>query len=438
MDTRGTCRRSLIAAGTLLALLALAGCGAKAADPPRQGAAQPAGAQPASTAPGTAPGKGGRPGTAFRAIPVVAATVHVGPLTSGNDTAATVAPLTQSAVASQLAGVVSRVVHLAGDWVKQGAPVVMLDSSQLELAVANAKVNLENSKIAYEIAQDNADQANPKLALQVQAAQSSVQSAQKSYDAQKALADIGGAPASAVDTARSQLEQAQANLQAAQAALDQNRKSDTQSLAQMKLAIDMAQNQLALSQLNLQYATVKAPFTGQIAAVNVNPGVYVSTNTAVFVLVSAEREIDFNVPPADAPNLPMGTTVQFTYQGKTTPVRISQSPSAPINGVVPMVAAAPKGFDLPFGAVGTVTYGLTLARGAVVPIASLMTNEDQNYVYAVEGGKAVMRYVKILGQSGTEAAVSGVDDGAQIVLNPPPGLLSGSAVQVNTAGGNGR
>jgi len=26
-----------------------------------------------------------------------------------------------------------------------------------------------------------------------------------------------------------------------------------------------------------------------------------------------------------------------------------------------------------------------------------MTNEDQNYVYSVEGGKAIMKYVKILG-----------------------------------------
>jgi multidrug resistance efflux pump len=424
MDTRKMWKRLPIALGMLLPLLALASCGQNAAsggrakaDPPAAGSAQPQAAVQ-------------KPTRGFAAIPVVAVAVRVGPLASGNNTAATVAPLTQSAVASQVAGVVARVVHLAGDWVKEGAPVVALDSSQLALAVSNAQVSLENAKINYQIGVDNASQDNPKLAFQVQSAQSALQSAQKNYDSQKALADIGGAPASAVDTARSQLEQAQANLEAARSALDQNKKSGTQTLAQLKLAIDMAQNQLQMAQLNLQYAMIKAPFTGQIAAVNVNPGVYVSTNTAVFVIVSAEREINFNVPPSDAPNLPLGSVVQFTYQGKSIPVKVSQSPSAPINGVVPMVAAAPRGFALPFGAVGTVTYSLTLARGAIVPIASLMTNEDQNYVYAVEGGKALMKYVKILGQSGTAAAVSGVDDGAQIILNPPPGLLAGSSVQI--------
>ena len=102
-------------------------------------------------------------------------------------------------------------------------------------------------------------------------------------------------------------------------------------------------------------------------------------------------------------------------------MKISQAPSAPINGVVPMVATLPRSVPAPYGAVGTVTYSLTLARGAIVPIAALQTNEDQNYVFAIEGGKAVMRYVKIVGQSGTVAAVTGIRDGAQLIMSPPPG-----------------
>src|SRR5208337_2499744 len=103
-----------------------------------------------------------------------------------------------------------------------------------------------------------------------------------------------------------------------------------------------AQVQLQTAELNLHYGSVTAPFAGQIAAVNVNPGMYVSTNTPVYIIVSADKEINFNVPPADAPNLLVGTVVQFTYQGRTVPVKITQAPSAPINGVVPMVATIPR------------------------------------------------------------------------------------------------
>jgi len=405
-----------------LAALVLAGCAQRSA----------AHSPPANGAPGGQAGANGAGGRRFAAIPVLAVTVKVGPLMAGNDTAATVAPVTQSTVASQVAGVVQRVVHLAGDWVKTGEPVVVLDLSQLKLAVANAQAALENARINYQIAQDNASKDNPKLMLQLQSAQSAVDSAQKNYDAQKALLAIGGAPASAVDTALSQLQQAQANLQAAQTSLDQNKKSDVWTLQQSRLAIDQAQVQLQTAELDLHYGSIAAPFAGQIAAVNVNPGMYVSTNTPVYVIVSADKQINFNVPPADAPNLPVGTVVQFTYQGRTTPVKVSQSPSAPINGVVPMVATIPRSSTAPYGAVGTVTYSLTLAHGAIVPIAALQTNEDQNYVFTIEGGKATMRYVKIVGQSGTVAAVTGIPDGAQLIMSPPPGLLAGSAVQITS------
>ncbi|HTP58360.1 MAG TPA: HlyD family efflux transporter periplasmic adaptor subunit [Spirochaetia bacterium] len=429
-----TKKRAFVTVAALAAasLLALAGCA------PRSSQAGPGGAQVRAAGGqqngaaqgGAAQGQSGA--RRFGAIPVLAVTVNVGPLKAGNDTAATVAPVTQSNVASQVAGVVQRVVHLAGDWVKAGEIVVQLDPAQLKLSVANAQAALDNAKINYQIAQDNASQNNPKLQLQVQSSQSAVDSAQKNYDAQKALFAIGGAPSSAVDNALSQLQQAQANVQAAQTALDQNKKADVWTLQQSRLAIDQAQVQLDNAQLNLRYASVSAPFTGQIAAVNVNPGVYVSTNTTVFIIVSADKEINFNVPPADAPNLLVGTTVQFTYQGRTSPVRISQAPSAPINGVVPMVATIPRSFSAPYGAVGTVTYSLTLAHGAIVPIAALQTNEDQNYVFTIEGGKAVMKIVKIVGQSGTVAAVAGIEDGVQLIMSPPPGLLAGSAVQVTS------
>ena len=420
-------RSGFLAAWSLVALsLVLLSC-----SPGSSSSGKPAGAAPQGGA-AQANGAGQANGRRFGAIPVLAVVVKVGPLTAGNDTAATVAPVTQSTVASQVAGVVARVVHLAGDWVKEGEPVVVLDTSQLKLAVANAQAALDNAKINYQIGQDNASKDNPKLTLQLQSAQSALDSAQKSYDTQKALLDIGGAPASAVDNARSQLQQAQANLQAAQTSLDQNKKSDVWTLQQLRLTIDQAQLQLQTAQLNLHYASIAAPFAGQIAAVNVNPGMYVNTNTSVYVIVSSDKEINFNVPPADAPNLPVGRSVQFTYQGHSQPVRIIQAPSAPINGVVPMVAGVPRSFNVPYGAVGTVTYSLTLAHGAIVPIATLQTNEDQNYVFSIEVGKAVMRYVKIVGQSGSVAAVTGIPDGAQLIMSPPPGLLANSAVQVTS------
>jgi len=195
------------------------------------------------------------------------------------------------------------------------------------------------------------------------------------------------------------------------------------------LAVQQAANQLALAQLNLQNASIRAPFAGQIAAVNVSPGMYVSQNTAIFLLVSGERQINFTEPPTDAFNFKIGDEVRFTYNGKVYPVRVLQMPSAPINGIVPMVASSPAGLNLPFGSVGTVTYTMAVATGAIVPIASIQTKGNQNYVYAISNATVAQQTIGVIAESGTSAVVSGLKDGDVVVVNPPPGLLIGASVQ---------
>ncbi|HTX74085.1 MAG TPA: HlyD family efflux transporter periplasmic adaptor subunit [Rectinemataceae bacterium] len=426
----------VLASGMLVA--AVGACskqsGAGPATAPAQGAAgaQGGGGQYRG---GNGQYQGGQGGRRQATVPVQATTVQVGLLSADRDTAGVVSPLTQSQVAAQVAGVVKNVAHLAGDWVQSGTLIVQLDDAQLKLSVANAQAALDNANINLSIGEDNANQANPKLALQVQSAQSALDSAQKNYDSQKALYALGGISASQLDSAASQLTAAQANLEGAKTALDQNQKSGDQTIAQLRLAVTQAENALQQAKLNLQYASIRAPFAGQIAAMNVQPGMYVGLNTPVFTLVSASRQIAFSVAPSDAPALPVGTKLTFEYGGKSYPIRVTQAPSAPINGVIPMVASALGPFNLPFGTIGNISYPVGVARGALVPIAALATLENQNYVFLVENGKAVIQNVSIIGEAGITAVVDGLAAGATVVVSPPPGLLQGTPVQVVVAQG---
>ena len=390
-----------------------------------------AGARTAAySGPGAGAPQGG--GRRFATISVQAVTVHSGPLVTDNNTAGTVMPVTQSQVAAQVSGVVLKVLHKAGDFVREGTPIIQLDDSALKLAVQNAQAALDNAKINLAIGQQNTTGNTPKLADQLSAAQGALTSAKKTYDSQKALYDLGGISSAQLDTAKSALDNAQANVDAAKAALDQNNSSDTQNIAQLKLAVDQAANQLAITQLSLRNATISAPFAGQIAAVNVTPGAFVSTNTAAFVLVSADKQINFTEPPTDAPTFRIGDGVTFNYAGKSYPVKIMQTPSAPINGVVPMVASVPASVPVSYGTVGTVTYKLTIATGPQIPISALQSRANINFVDTVVNNKAVEVPIVIIAEAGTTAVVQGLNDGDQVIINPPPGLLAGSNVQVVT------
>jgi HlyD family secretion protein len=262
--------------------------------------------------------------------------------------------------------------------------------------------------------------------------------AQRNYDSRRALFDLGGATGADMDRAKSDLESAKANLEAARTAQDQNRNADVQNLAQMKLGVQQAEYALQQAQLNLQHAFIRAPYAGRLVSVKVMPGEFVGPNVTAFIIGSLEREVDFSVPPADAGNLPVGAAVTFLLGGRSYALKVTQSAEVPLNGVVPLVAALPASLPLTYGAVGTVGYAVTLARGALVMTGSLQTNEDQNFVYVVENGKALVRRIVVLAESGNSAAVSGVNAGEMVVVNPPPGLLDGSVVKsIPVAGAGG-
>ncbi|MGO8695389.1 MAG: efflux RND transporter periplasmic adaptor subunit [Rectinemataceae bacterium] len=396
-------------------------------------APQPKGAQARTVVPQAA-------GPGVAEIDLQVTPVTFGALVVEHNTSGTVKPVMQSQVVGQLSGVVAQVLRKPGDWVDEGATVIQLDDSQLKLSVKIAQASLENARIILSTGQDTTKQANPRLDLQVRAAESTLSAAQSNYDARKALFKLEGATSADVDRAKSDLDTAQANLEAARTALDQNQKADVQNIAQYKLAVEQAQFALQQAELNLRYAAITAPYAGRLVAVNVMPGELVSQNAAAFIIASSEREVDFDVPPADAAGLPVGAPVTFALNGSDYALKVRQSPGVPLDGVVHIVAAVPDSLPLAFGAVGTVSYSPTLARGALIPTGALQTNEDKNFVYVVEGGKALVRPITILAESGSSVAVTGVDAGSLVAVNPPPGLLDGSAVKATNlaAAGGGQ
>ncbi|MCX7024705.1 MAG: biotin/lipoyl-binding protein [Spirochaetes bacterium] len=424
--------------GGMIALVALAG-GCSAGSPAQAGQ----GSRDAQD--GQAPqGQLQDGGRRQAATPVQAVAVTVGLLSADRDTAGVVTPAMQSTVAAQVGGIVSNVLRQVGDWVRQGDIIVQLDDSQLALALVNAQTALDSAKLNLATNQDSSGQANTRLELQVQAAQTAYDSARRTYDGQKALFDLGGISAAALDTAAANVQTTQANLETAKTTLDLNRKglstTPGQNIESLKLAVVTAATNLQIARLNLRNASIKAPFGGQISAIGVNPGMFVGQNSSAFTIVSAEKQVNFAVAPADAPALVQGTALDFESGGASFRMKVRYAPSAPVNGLVPMTALPTAGFDLPFGTVGSLSYRIALARGTIVPIAALETLENRNYVFTVEGGTVAIHYVSIVAESGADVALTGIGDKTVVILNAPPGLLQGSsvlAVMTQAAGGRG-
>ncbi len=372
--------------------------------------------------------QGGRSGGRNAIIPVQAVTVKASTLVASRNSAGTVVPVMVSQVAAQASGTASKILVKVGDTVQAGQAVVQLDTTQLALTAQNAQLALENAQINLKSQDTNTVQATQKLEQQVSAAQSALDAANRTYVSDQKVFAVGGISKTDLENAKTALETAQGNLSNAQDSLSQNQRAGGEGLAQLKLSISQAQIQLSQAKLNLANATLKAPFAGQITAINAVPGQAVTPGAAAFSLASATREVKFSVPPADAIAFVPGRIYHFDAGIGHFQVKVDQLPAAPVTQNVPLIARVIDASAPASGVVGIVNYSVNLAKGTIVPISSLQSDGTRTFVFTIQAGQVKSVTATVLAQAGSDAAVSGVPAGAQVILNPPPGLLEGAKV----------
>lgn len=367
-------------------------------------------------------------GGAGAAIPVQAVESRSGTLVAQRNAAGTVVPVNVSQVAAQTSGVTARILARVGDTVQANQAIVQLDDTQLRLAAQNAQFALQNAQINLKSQSTDTSQATVKLNEQVQVAQSALDTATRSYKSTQQVYAVGGASSAELENARGALAQARANLSSAQSALSQNQRAGGESLQQLRLAVSQAQNQLAQAQFSLANATLKAPFAGQIVAINAVLGQIVSSNTAAFSLASTDQQLKFSVPPSDAASLAPGQILSFDTGGQRFQVKVDQRPAAPVTQNVPLTAHMIGKLTPGSGVVGTLTYSVNLAKGTIVPISTLQSDGTRTFVFVMQGDKAKSVTVSVLAQAGSDSAVTGLEAGLEVILSPPPGLLEGASV----------
>ncbi|WP_135257465.1 efflux RND transporter periplasmic adaptor subunit [Thermus caldilimi] len=381
----------------------------------------PAQGRPGGFAARGAPGSG-------QPLPVQLALVEAGTLEATRQVGGTVVPAVQANVPAQVGGAVVRVLKNPGDTVAQGEAVVQLDTQALQLALANARAALRAAEINLATQTRTTLEARSRLEAQVRSAQAALQAAQQNYQATQRVKALGGASDTELAQAQAALAQAQANLEAAQSALADNLRAEQETLAALRVAVEQARNQVAQAELNLQNATLRAPFAGSLLAVSATPGAYLAPGATAFVLAQGLR-VQFGVPPEEVHLLPVGSEVRFTLGAQTYLLKVEQNPGGTASGgLVLLLARPPEGVHLPLNTVGLVSYTVALARGPLIPVNALQSDGSQLFVYQVEEGVARRQAVQVLAQAGDRVAVAGLAAGTQVVVNPPPGLLDGTPV----------
>ena len=244
----------------------------------------------------------------------------------------TLLPARRAGLSFRIAGLVTQVAAKVGDQVKEGDTLIKLESLELEAAAAQAKAAVAVAQAGLAqlkagagrediaVAQAAVDTAQAQLAkvragssveeialaqAALDRAQAAVRDAQAAYDRVRGDPNIGMFPESFA------LQSATMEVKIAQTRYDQVRKGASAedirivetavAAAQANLArvkagaraeelaggqarVDQAQAAYQQTQAALATATLTAPFSGTVAAVNVNPGETVAPGVSVVTL----------------------------------------------------------------------------------------------------------------------------------------------------------
>jgi efflux transporter, RND family, MFP subunit len=213
-----------------------------------------------------------------------------------------------------------------------------------------------------------------------------------------------------------------------------------------------AVTQLNKAQAQLDAATVLSTLEGTVVEVNRNVSKSPTGNSQVVVhVVSNENlQVKGELSEYNLANLSVGQEVTFTskvYQDKSWTGKISYISDYPKNNGEAANAAlgGNTGSKYPYTVdvtsdIGELKQGFSVSvevknksKAILVPLTSVITENDKNYVWIVDDQKKAKKVEVTLGNADADnqEITSGVTDGAKVISNPTSSLEEGKEVKAD-------
>lgn len=315
----------------------------------------------------------------------------------------------------------ARVVKVAvktGDSVQAGAVVIELEPALADAQVYQAQAALEAAKANRSLAQANLDavKSNP------------IQSGMPVPDAQTASVNQSNLTAAALNQpnpaavrqAEMALNQAEAAVKQAQAGVN----AAQAQRAQLTLKSSLSGTVLEVNAQEGNLASVQAPLAviGDLSQLNME----LSLNEVDAARVQPGQKAEIRGRLIKESFLP-GTVAEVALQAGTAPgLQTNPAPAVKVK-VVPEQASSElkPGFSVDVDI-------LVAAKANVlaIPQEAVFREQNQNFVYRLEGGKVRKTEVNLgIAGDNNQEVVSGLKEGDQVVLNPTDHFYEGMPAQ---------
>lgn len=244
--------------------------------------------------------------------------------------------------------------------------------------------------------------------------------------------------------------QARADLAAAQAALTESTSQyerskellPTQALSksqfdQIEATRKADEARVAAARAKLEDTVIRAPFSGRVGLRRISVGSLISPGTVITTLDdSSVIKVDFAVPEVNLSQLRDGLALTATtnaYPGRKFSGRVSSVDSRvdPVSRSVLVRAEVPnpEGLLKP-GMFLNVEMVRDQRSALVVPEEALVPEQDRQYVFVVDAGKAQRREVRIgARRPGSVEILAGLERGERVIVEGTVKVREGGAVR---------
>ncbi len=394
--------------------------------------------------------KGGKKAEADEAgsivVSVRVAKAERGAISSDVSAVGTIVPRQIAVVSSKLNAQIKQMALVRNKEVAAGDVVATLDVRDIQAQRAEAAAALEEADAASRLLTSG---TIPETASQderaLRDARANVANARATYDRRRTLYEQGGISKKEIEASQLALTTAENDLHASETAARLHQTATSPNSRALAAArIQQAQQRLAALDTQLSYATIRAPFSGIITEQFQYQGEYAAAGAKLFTVADVS-EVIIKAPFADnvAGQLKVGDAAAVLPQGRpgeTLTGRISlvsRSSDSQSRAVEVWVTLKNEGGRLRADGAAKITASAkTETNALIVPVSAVSldaTNSDKGKVMLVDEQSVAREKEVTVGIRSADHVqiISGLEEGATVVIEGNYALPDGTKVQVN-------
>lgn len=349
-------------------------------------------------------------------------TIRIGHIDQTVNASGVVVPVREEQISSPTQTRIKKVLAKAGQPVKAGELLMLLDDQAVRVAMDNLREQMTQQEIRVQSLSSELDAQLKKIASEIELLELDLQANKVKLARFQKLGATGITSQVDVQAAELAVKRNEVQLRQHRESLIDTRKATQNHIASARLQRSIFEKQMQLQQSLLEQTQVKAPLDGLLTWAMADEGASVSTGQLIARVSELQNfRVEANVSDFYARSLEAGQAVRVEYAGQTLMGQVQTVLPEIQNGTVKLIVSLEQPNHPALRHKLRVETNIIIAQKEQALVADLgvaINGQGRQEVFVVEDGQAVKRQVEFgAGNGKTVEVVSGASAGSKIIVS---------------------